>query len=96
MIKIVSLIILLISGLIWRTKIINAKDFDQKINNKFFIKYVILALLIIEMIFISISYIFLLYSMEIAKPALISSVLFNIVFMLWVFIYERTNIYYNV
>lgn len=89
-------VVLLIIGFIWRIGIISEKDFSKKIINKFVMKYIILSMLIAGIMFIIISYLISVFFQEIGKDMIIASVLFNFVFILWTFIYERINVYYNI
>lgn len=88
-------LIMIIYGLILKSKIEKEVNFTKKINKRFWFKYVIFFMLIMGMMFVIASYILAFIFKEIGIFLIVGSYAFLLVAVGWAFIFDRINIYTN-
>lgn len=80
-------------GLFWKRIIEKEKDFIKRVNNKFFLKYVILSILIIGTIFVIVGYILDFINISIGKYLMFGSFSLLFISVEWAYLFDKINIY---
>lgn len=80
-------------GLFWKRIIEKEKDFIKRVNNKFFLKYVILSILIIGTIFVIVGYILDFINISIGKYLMFGSFSLLFISVEWAYLFDKINIF---
>lgn len=94
--KIIVFVILFFVIFFLKNNLEKEKSFIKKINKRFYLKYLILIMLVIGIVFVLISYVIAIMELEIGKRLLCESFLFLFLSVEWAFVFDKINIYSNI